>query len=543
MESEYSSKNLDHLGIVAGVCEELGLKDLVNNLIGTDVREKFSTGEILTLMAINGLGFTSKPLYLTSHFYSSKPLEKLLSRDLEEEEISDDKLGRTLDKIYKYGAEKLFSAIGIAAATKFGIEKKWLHLDTTSMSVHGEYSTSENKECEEAKIIEFGHSKDHRSDLKQFMISLICTQDGGIPLLEQTLKGNTSDSTYFREILKSLQTEAEKSEEPKYYVVDAAMYNEETLKVLGTKTKWLSRVPVRLKEAKDLVFKTREEELEDLKNGYKGKEYVSEYGGVEQRWFLIYSEQAYNREIKTFDKKLLKTDADKAKELKRLSKIKFNCKKDAEEELKRFEKKLEYHKIEKQKILEKKCYHKSGKPKEGDAFDLIFLIDATIKRDESEIKKALNKKGKFILATNISKTDNPELEIIDFLNNYKQQQKVERGFRFIKSNEFLADAVFLKKQSRIIALSMVMCLCLMIYSLAERNLRLKMKEQEKTLPNQLGKEVKNPTMRWIFQLFEGISVLYKKRKGDCSTMILNLKHIHSRILDIFGVYIAKFYST
>ena len=167
MNMGYSSKNLDHLGIVAGICDELSLNEVTDRLLGTDCRERLTTGEVLKLMVINGLGFTSKPLYLTSHFYSSKPLSKLLSRDLEEEEVSDDKLGRVLDKIFEYGAEKLFSMLGIAAAKKFGIDTTWRHLDTTSITVHGEYSVPD---LEDAQIVEFGYSKDHRPDLRQFML-------------------------------------------------------------------------------------------------------------------------------------------------------------------------------------------------------------------------------------------------------------------------------------------------------------------------------------------------------------------------------------
>ena len=468
-------------------------------------------------------------------------MDKLLSRAMTEEDIiSDDKLGRVLDKIYDYGPEQLFNQISMGAANKFGIDQKWCHLDTTSMSVHGEYKDSD---LEGSRIVEFGYSKDKRSDLQQFLISLICTQDGGIPLLEQTLKGSTSDSIHFRETLISLQEEVKNGEEPKYYVVDAAMFSKETISTLGNGTKWLSRVPASIKEAQELISSVKADELVDLKNGYKGKEHISYYGGVEQRWFIIYSEQAYNREIKTFNNKLSKIEEKKIKELKKLSKIEFNCKKDAEKELDRFKKKLKYHVIEESNIIEKKRYKNPGKPKKDSPFDLVFLISATIKKDEDEIKEALGKKGKFIIATNISKKDEPDLDISDFLHYYKQQQKVERGFRFMKSNEFLADAVFLKKQSRITALSMIMCLCLMIYSLAERNLRLRLKEEDKTLPNQLGKEVKNPTMRWIFQLFEGISVLYQKVDKQYNTIILNLKHIHTRILNIFGIHIAKYYST
>lgn len=170
-----------------------------------------------------------------------------------------------------------------------------------------------------------------------------------------------------------------------------------------------------------------------------------------------------------------------------------------------------------------------------------FSIVAALARDTTKIEDAKKTKGRFVIATNINKADNPDLDIADFLHNYKQQQKVERGFRFLKSNEFLADSVFLKKQSRIIALSMVMCLCLMVYTLAERKLRAELIKQQATLPNQVGKEVTNPTMRWIFQLFEGISVLYKNAQRNVEAIVLNLKDIHFRVFKLMGSNIANIY--
>ena len=538
MNKEYSSKNLDHLGIVSGICEKLGLKGLINKLLGTDCREKLTTGEVVQLMVTNGLGFTSKPLYLTSHYYSSKPLSKLLSREIEEEKISDDKLGRVLDKIYDYGAEKLFGMLGIAATTRFGIDSKWRHLDTTSMSVHGEYSVPD---LEEAQVIEYGYSKDKRPDLKQFMVSMICSQDGGIPLLEQTLKGNTSDSNHFRKVLKSLQKEYKEGRGPEYYVVDAAMYNKETVQVLGIQTKWLSRVPASLKEVQELLSKSKPGNLKTIDANYSGQEYSSQYGGVKQRWFLIHSKKAYERELKTFRSKLSKLEVSLKKELKKISNKEYHCKEDAQQSLEEFEKKLQYHVIEEKVVNTTKKYEITGRPHKDSKYKVFYKISGKLKADEKTIEEAKNKKGKFVIATNISSTEDSELSMSACLHNYKQQQKVERGFRFLKSNEFLADSVYLKKQSRIIALSMIMCLCLMVYTLAERTLRKQIEKKNKTLANQVGKEVKNPTMRWIFQLFEGISVLYKNTDNKVKTFILNIKNIHLRILELLGPQVAKFY--
>ena len=56
------------------------------------------------------------------------------------------------------------------------------------------------------------------------------------------------------------------------------------------------------------------------------------------------------------------------------------------------------------------------------------------------------------------------------------------------------------------ALLMVMGLSLLVYSLAERSLRSELTRQGQTIPNQVGKPTQRPTLRRIFQVFEGIDL-------------------------------------
>ncbi|MBS4165535.1 hypothetical protein NEOC65_002347, partial [Neochlamydia sp. AcF65] len=107
---EYSSKDLDHLGIVSAMCDEINLVSMIDQLIPPDPRAIITTGECIKLMVINGLGFTSRPLYLEAQFYASKPVERLLGRACRSENISDDRLGRALDCCYEYGCDAIFSA-------------------------------------------------------------------------------------------------------------------------------------------------------------------------------------------------------------------------------------------------------------------------------------------------------------------------------------------------------------------------------------------------------------------------------------------------
>jgi transposase len=62
------------------------------------------------------------------------------------------------------------------------------------------------------------------------------------------------------------------------------------------------------------------------------------------------------------------------------------------------------------------------------------------------------------------------LDMQAMLDHYKSQQKVEGGFRFLKSPDFLVSSLFLKKPERIEALLMVMTCCLMVYAALSHSL-------------------------------------------------------------------------
>src|SRR5208337_1883631 len=235
MDNEYRSKNLDHLGIVSQICDEIGIVEAIDKILPPDPSMKISHGECIKLMVINGLGFTSRPLYLEAQFFSSRPVDRFLMKDCEDA-INDDRLRRTLDKLFASGCDPLFASIASQAALRFGVSKKFRHLDSTSMEVHGEYDNREG-----VGLITFGYSKDHRPDLKQFMIYLMSSQDGDVPLLAKTVAGNTSDKQLFRERLKELQGQIRAGEHV-YFVADSALYTRTTIKDLSSSMKWITRV-------------------------------------------------------------------------------------------------------------------------------------------------------------------------------------------------------------------------------------------------------------------------------------------------------------
>jgi transposase len=193
-EESYLNERLDHLGIVAGVCQEIGLAPWLDaQECGS--RQQVSVGRATVAMVLNGLGFSNRQLYLVPQFFANKPVEHLLGAGITAEMLNDDCLGRTLDWLYAHDLTKLFAGIARQARHNFGIKAEQVHVDTTSFAVSGEYARGEEAAEPAVIAITYGYSCDHRDDLKQWMLALATTHDGNVPLFLQPLDGNSSGAT------------------------------------------------------------------------------------------------------------------------------------------------------------------------------------------------------------------------------------------------------------------------------------------------------------------------------------------------------------
>lgn len=541
---EIQTLAMDHHGLVAAVCKDLGIAEKINRRIeNKDERRVISPGKAVVAMILNGLGFTNRRLYLTHQFFENKPIELLLDEAIKASDITDYTLGHALDEIADYGASRLFGEVAFEIALGNNLLGSLNHLDSTSLSVHGEYTNADEGNPGVIEIT-YGHSKAHRPDLKQAVLSLVVNGPSAMPLFMEPLSGNSSDKTSFHETIKKVRDFQAQIDLDKNFkwVADAALYAEDKL-LKHNDYLWVTRVPETIKEAKMLMQRSDQEiDWRELEKGYKTASFYSNYGGLKQRWLLVYSEQAYQREKKTLERNIEIKSEVLQKLLWHLGNELFICEEDARSALKAIEKKNRLYKISSQ-IVPVMKYAKKGKPKAGEEKQIFgFKIESDFERNSEEIDKLLNKKGRFILATNDLDSENYPDEKI--LNEYKEQQSVERGFRFIKDPWFMVDSIFLKSEKRIEALMMVMTLCLMVYNIAQYKLRRTLEERNETLPNQLDKQIKNPTMRWIFQLMEGISVVrfYKDTlKNPDKEVIANISNLGKKIIHLFGNTACEIY--
>ncbi|HIE01872.1 MAG TPA: IS1634 family transposase [Thiotrichaceae bacterium] len=182
-------------------------------------------------------------------------------------------------------------------------------------------------------------------------------------------------------------------------------------------------------------------------------------------------------------------------------------------------------------------YKTRGKPAKNAKPDYyVYQIEGYLSTSLTVREERIKRKSCFIVATNEMNVDTlPDPEV---LVQYKNQQKVERGFRFLKDPMFLADSLFLKSPKRIMALMMVMTICLLVYATLEYRMRQSMEEKNQVFPNQKGKLIQNPTIRWVFQYFVGIHVIIL---GNMQTTVTNLNKHHLNLLALLGKRYEAFY--
>jgi transposase len=161
---------------------------------------------------------------------------------------------------------------------------------------------------------------------------------------------------------------------------------------------------------------------------------------------------------------------------------------------------------------------------EGESYEKIEEID--LQRKQA---------GRFILATNL--VDDDKLKPEEIIINYKNQQSCERGFRFLKDPLFFADSFFVENPERIESMLFLMSLCLLVYNLGQRELRNNLKRAKIGIKNQLRKLTDSPTLRWVFQCFQGIHLLTLNGINQ----IVNLTEERNFILNYLPSSCQKYY--
>jgi len=506
------------LPLAAAYCRQLGIIELVNRLVPSKMA--ISPGIMVQSMVLDTLSGRS-PLYRLEEFLEEQDIELLLGSNLTATDFNDTNIGRSLDAIFDAGASKILTEIGVNATKIFGLDPSVISYDTTSTSVWGDYRVCEDQESSNAPKITYGHSKDKRPDLKQFMTELLCVERG-IPIFGKTLDGNSSDKTSNNKMLSRISAIMAKhglGSSAFVYVADSAMVTEDNLGELKD-NRFVSRLPANYATCNNTIINAVEDdnwtelgvlsEIPGSKNRpaaeYKACENTVELHGTSYRAVVIHSNSYDKRRQKKVDKALVNSEKQVKIELKGQINV-YNCETDA----KQAQKKINCISSVFNKVI---CSivpfeaNRPGRPPKSRPASTTTKYKLTwdIIPKKEEVERARTIAGCFILITNVPAAGENSLDAKELLRTYKGQYGVESGFAFLK-DPIIVNDTFLKKPNRIDALGMILVIALIVWRLMERSLRIYVKNTGEPLPGWKNRKTDKPTAFMVAVSMFGVNVI------------------------------------
>jgi len=202
-----TTRRLDHLPLVGHVLRALRIRQHVDARVEHDPRSHVTTGECVEALIVAIL-LGKHTLYRVDELLRPYDLEVAFGWKGGPERFNDTRLAKALDDLFAASPSSVHASVVATAVDVLKLELAQLHFDTTTAKVYGDYRHSvEPEDPEEPDAVPHvtrGHSKDHRPDLKQIVLSLTATADGAVPIAGRAASGNRSDSLEADYVLRGL---------------------------------------------------------------------------------------------------------------------------------------------------------------------------------------------------------------------------------------------------------------------------------------------------------------------------------------------------
>lgn len=546
--SQLDVHQVNFFPIIRAYMQRLGLTELINHMVGGQMEAK--PGLIVAGMIQDTLSGRT-PLYHLERFFEDQDMEMLVGESVPVSVFGDHNVGRVLDRIAEIGASKIFGEIARRAAVIFDLDTRCGHWDSTSVSLWGEY---DDLFPENSLKITYGYSKDHRPDLKQFMLSMLCVEHN-IPILGETHDGNSSDKTLNNKLLSRISKNLAQNglgEGAFTYVADSAMVTEPNLACFNpipgaAPLYFVTRLPhtysqtdqaIREAISKDDwkpigVLSRSSSSPKRPSASYKAFETTVELYGRSYRALVIHSSAHDKRRQKRIDREI----ADSRKELMNLlakrGKNTFFCQADAEAECAALRSlSTDLHALEPR--VEEKLDYTRGRPRKDGSRSIAkrtWQVIADVIERAGAIEQKRAESGCFVLITNRPLEGDDAQNTEDILRTYKAQDGIERNFSFLK-DPLIVNNIFLKKPQRIEALGLVLLLSLLIWNLMQRQMRMYLDQTNSSIEGLDRRKTSRPTTYAMTTHFRSVQII---RYGNVRMLKKPLKPVQLDYLKALGL--------
>jgi transposase len=513
-----------HLPIIKAYADRIDLVNTINRLVPS--RMEIAPGTLVLAMVLDALS-CRHPLYRIDSFYKNKDIELLLGQPVDVKKLTDDNFGRLLDHLYEANTTHLYSELAMNALQVFGVPTQHIHHDTTTMSVFGQYNADDPDNPRTIKITK-GHSKDHRPDLNQFVVSLLCT-GGNVPIFSKLEDGNASDKKINNVVLTDIsQKLARVGIDPagSIYIADSAFVTPDNLRLTGDSTLFISRLPATFGEHQRLIQEAVQNHFWNdygmlaitapTRNRpgthYRGYETTVNLYGQTYRAIVVHSSAHDRRRQKRLEREVEREHRTLSKKFAELQKTLYFCSADAQATMAKVLKESpQYHGLE--LTIEERPLYARGRPKADGSKtlkEMRYGFHGELRQKPQAIDTMREQAGCFVLITNVPAQGPPSANTPydgkKILQTYKDQNGIEHNFSFLKDPAII-NAVFLKKPERIEALGLILVISLLLWRLIEFSMRNHLEKKQTTLPGWNNKPTERPTTFMMTTKFDSIRII------------------------------------
>jgi transposase len=507
-----------HLPIIKAYAAQLGLVSLINHYVPTAM--EVDAGTVVLALVLDTLSGRS-PLYRLEEFFAQQDTELLLGKTVPPQALHDDTAGRVLDRLYDFGTMRLFTACAVRAATRFGLERRYVHFDTTSRSVWGDYQFAETQAL--PFQVTYGYSKDKRPDLKQFVLSTLCV-DRAVPIWGQPADGNASDKTLNTTLLSEIaQLLAQYGVQPGayIYIADAALVTEDNLAALRD-TLFIPRLPATYSACTRIIAEAVAHNHWEMvgvlaqtpptkhRPGtfYKVAEGQVTLYGKPYRAVGVHSSSQDQRRQQHLAREIQASYATLEATVRAAARQEYFCHADAAAAAAKLRAlQSAYHGVE--VAVQERPQYGPGRPSSTRprvVKALRYGLQVTLHERAEVIARKTQETGCFVLLTNVPTAGEMAHRAGDVLRAYKEQHGIEQNYGFLK-DPLIVNSLFLKKPERIEALGLVLLLALLLWRLVERSLRVHVETTGQPLTGWDKKATQKPTAFMLMTKFAGVMVI------------------------------------
>ena len=548
-----------HLPLILGVLRRLEVATLIDRLIPPHPAHGLSCGrgvEALVLAILDG----HHALYKVGKRLEERGMVPLLQPGLTRTALNDYRLGHILDALFAANLNQVFSAVALKALEVYAIPTPWLHQATTTMRLYGAYE--DEPKSPEAPRPTYGHSKDGRDDLKQVLLSLGVSGDGGVPLRVGLRDGNRSDSV--ETPLAIEECLALGLDGVRGIVADSKAYSRRTLGLcleqgVGLVTLVPRTCAVRQaleawgqqQSALPLLVEKPGRTKAEAPRRWHGQSVMRpvevEYsdGRVAQeelRFVVVHSSQLAQQQIQSYTAAQVQEAEAVADHGRQVQARWFACLPDAEAAIAAYEgqgpghrgrrpRPWRYHAVRYRSVADTRRTRRArrGRPAKTDppptesGYRLVVEVEALTNPEED--------KGWTVLATTVSAEGGADGEILQAYQD--QNTTVESGFRWIKNPAAIAP-VWLEKPERIAALAMLTVLGWLVSSIIQRQVRLHLRTHDQQIPGNKGMTTA-PTTAVVLALFAQVALVQLWREEQEVTQLAGVQPYHRLVCDALGL--------